>query len=144
MKQKQSRLATHYPMDFGLIGIVSSVKEYTLAWHLNQLDEFQLEKGDDVKIEFEDNHQIRVSALLEETEFRSVHLLKNKLVSSSMPSAQYLLQELQQFDFFLKLSSETDENWAKDLLLRLKNIPVIDYCLLIDVNKVKMKDNLVF
>lgn len=131
-------------MDFELIGVVSSAKEYKLAWHMNQLNEFHLVKQEDIRIDFEDNHQIRVSSLAHESEFRSVYLMKNKLVSSTLPNVQFLLQELQQFDFLLKLSSETDENWAKELLLRLKDIPVIDYCLSIDVNKLKMKDNLVF
>lgn len=131
-------------MDFELIGIVSSAKEYKLAWHLNQLNEFHLVKEEDIKIDFSENRQIRVSVLMEETEYRKVHLLRNRLVSSSISANQFLLQELQQFDFLLKLSSQTDENWANELLLKLKNIPVIDYCLSIDVNKIKMKDNLLF
>lgn len=144
MSRKKSRLTTEYPQDFELIGIVSSAKEYKLAWHLNQLNEFHLVKDEDVRIDFADNRQVRVSVLLEETDFKKVYLLKNKLVSSSLTNNQHLLQELSRFDYFLKLSSQTDENWAKALLLRLKEIPVIDYSLAIDVNKIKMKDNLLF
>ena len=141
---KKSRLTTQYPTDFELIGIVSSAKEYQLAWHLNQLNEFHLVKDEDVKIDFAENRQIRVSVLMEETEFRKVYLLKNKLVATNIQTNQFLVQELQQFDFLLKLSSQTDENWANELPLKVKTIPVIDYCLTIDVSKIKMKDNLVF
>ena len=55
---KKNRLASDYPFDFELIGIVSSVKEYKLAWHLNQLPEFHLIKAEDVKIEFSDKLKV--------------------------------------------------------------------------------------
>lgn len=141
---KKNRLASIYPFDFELIGIVSSSKEYKLAWHLNQLSIFHLVKENDIKIEFADSLQIRISNLIEETDFRKVHLLKNKLVSSTATFNQYLLPELQQFDYLLKINSQTDENWADGLLLRLKDIPVIDYTLKVDINKIKLKDNLLF
>lgn len=139
---KKNRLATEYPIDFELIGIVSSSKEYKLAWHLNQLNVFHLIKADDIKIEFADNRHIRISNLAEETDYSQVYLLKNKLVSPN--SNQYLLPELQQFDYLIKLSSQAMENWADRLLLELKEIPVIDYALKIDIGKIKMKDNLLF
>lgn len=139
---KKNRLATEYPIDFELIGIVSSSKEYKLAWHLNQLGFFHLIKAEDIKIEFADNRLVRISNLAEETDFTRVYLLKNKLVA---PNAnQYLLPELQQFDYLIKLSNQAIENWADSLLLELKTIPVIDYALKIDIGKIKMKDNLLF
>ncbi|MEQ8473728.1 MAG: IPExxxVDY family protein [Marinoscillum sp.] len=141
---KKNRLASDYPFDFELIGIVSSAKEYKLAWHLNQLNEFHLIKEEDVRIEFSDNKQIRVSILQDENEFNKVHLIKNKLVSSNSSINQYLIPELQQFDYFIKMSSQTEENWANELLLKLKDIPAIDYSLLIDISRIKMKDNLLF
>ena len=47
---KKSRLAAVYEFDFELIGIVSMVKEYKLAWNLNQLNLFHLVKAEDIKI----------------------------------------------------------------------------------------------
>ncbi|MEQ9302333.1 MAG: IPExxxVDY family protein [Marinoscillum sp.] len=141
---KKNRLPSEYPFDFELIGIVSSAREYKLAWHLNQLHEFHLVKVDDIKIEFSDNKQIRVSILEDVNEFNKVHLIKNKLVSSNSSINQYLVPELQQFDYLIKMSSQTQENWANELLLRLKNIPAIDYSLQIDISRIKMKDNLLF
>lgn len=141
---KKNRLASDYPFDFELIGIVSSVKEYKLAWHLNQLPEFHLIKAEDVKIEFSDNKLIRVSNLKDENEFRQVFLLKNKLVTSNSSINQYLLPELQQFDYLFKLSSQTHENWAIEVNNMLKSIEIIDYSLVVDIEKIKMKDNLLF
>ena len=142
--KKKNRLASEYPLDFELIGIVSSVKEYKLAWHINQLPEFHLVKDDDIKIEFSDNKLIRVSNLKDENEFRKVFLLKNKLVTSNSSINQYLLSELQQFDYLLKLTSQTKDFWAKEVNNQLKSIDQIDYSLVVDVEKIKMKDNLLF
>lgn len=139
---KKNLLATEYPIDFDLIGIVSSAKEYKLAWHLNQLNFFHLVKEDDIKIEFADNKLIRISNLAEETDFSKVYLLRNKLVAAN--SNQFLLPELQQFDYLIKLSNQAMENWTDSLLLKLKEIPVIDFALKIDIAKIKMKDNLLF
>ena len=141
---KKNRLASDYPFDFELIGIVSSVKEYKLAWHLNQLPEFHLIKAEDVKIEFSDNKLIRVSNLKDENEFRQAFLLKNKLVTSNSSINQYLLPELQKFDYLFKLSSQTHDNWAKEVNNMLKSIEIIDYSLVVDIEKIKMKDNLLF
>ena len=141
---KKNRLATVYPFDFELIGIVSSSKEYKLAWHLNQLNVFHLIKEEDIKIEFSDNRQIRVSNLMEETDHSKVHLLKNKLVSANSSINQFLVQELQQFDYLLKLVNHTEENWADSLMIRLKDISVIDYALKLDIDKIRMRDNLLF
>lgn len=141
---KKNRLTSVYPYDFELIGIVSSAKEYRLAWHLNQLKAFHLIKSDDIKIEFADNKLIRVSVLQEETDIKKVYLLKNKLVTTNSSINQYLISELQRFDYLLKLSNQTEENWANELLLGFKNVPVIDYSLRIDISKIKMKDNLLF
>ncbi|HCX21834.1 MAG: hypothetical protein CMB80_22000 [Flammeovirgaceae bacterium] len=142
--KKKNRLTSDYPFDFELIGIVSSVKEYKLAWHLNQLPEFHLVKSDDIKIEFSDNKLIRVSNLKDENEFRTAYLLKNKLVTSNSSVNQYLLNELQQFDYLFKLNSQTEENWATQINNKLKSIDIIDYSLVVDIEKIKMKDNLLF
>ncbi len=144
MKKKLEEISTYYPMDFDLFGIISPAKEYKLAWHLNQLQDFHLVKIDDIKIDFAKNKQIRVSSLAEVGKYRYIYLLKNKLIASNITSTQYLLPDLQQFDYLLKLSSETEENWAKELFLRLKDVAVIDYCVQLEVAKLKMKDNLVF
>ncbi|RED96645.1 hypothetical protein C7460_114103 [Marinoscillum furvescens DSM 4134] len=141
---KKSRLTSDYPIDFELIGIVSSAREYKLAWHINQLEDIHLVKSEDLKIDFADNRQIRASSMTDEGDYYKVCLIKNRLVSSNVVGNQHLVSELQQFDYLLKITNQTKENWAKTLVLDLKQLPVIDYCVQIDVERVKMKDNLLF
>ena len=106
---KKNRLTAAYDFDFDLIGIVSTVKEYKLAWNLNQLNLFHLVKAEDIKIEFTDHRQILISNLIHEDDYSMVHLLKNKLISSNNGVNQYLIQELSRFDFLLKVRNLTED-----------------------------------
>lgn len=141
---KKSKLASEYAIDFELIGVVSPLKEYKLAWHLNQLGVFHLVKGEDIKIEFSGNRQVRISNLVEETEYTSVHLLRNKLLSSGTHPNQYLINELQQFDFLIKIKNQMIEGWADDIVSKIKESNQVDYVMKIEVESLKNFENLLF
>lgn len=143
-EMKKTKLFAGYVIDFELIGLVAPVKEYRLAWHLNQLGQFDLAKAEDIKLEFADNRSLSVSRLSCVTDFHEVHLLRNKLMQTNVLANQYLVNELQQFDYLLKLRHQVQENWSDELLLGIKQLPVVEYALKIDLDKVKMKDNLMF
>ncbi|MFY0607726.1 MAG: IPExxxVDY family protein [Cyclobacteriaceae bacterium] len=141
---KKNKLDAEYPIDFELIGIVSQAREYKLGWHLNQLPNIHLVKGEDIKIDFADNHIIRASNLEMVDEYQSVCLLQNKLVSSTSALNKYLISELQQFDYLMKLSNQIHSDWAQYLIQWVRTLPVVEYSLIIDVAKVKSKENLFF
>jgi hypothetical protein len=141
---KQKKWEGGYPIDFELIGIVSTMKEYKLGWHLNQMEIFHLVKTDDIRIEFAEQKIIRISNLADETEYRVVHLLRNKLVGSGSTSFKYLLPELQQFDYLIKLRNTIEENWSVKVMDVLRQCAAIDYAMVIDLEKVKAKENLIF
>ena len=141
---KKNRLSAVYEFDFALIGIVSTVKEYKLAWYLNQHNLFRLVKAEDIKIEFTDNKFIRVSNLIHEDDYSLVHLLRNKLVSSNNGPVNFLVPELSQFDYLLKLRNTVDENWSDLVFQKIKDIDIADYITRIEVEKIKQKENLLF
>ena len=141
---KKNRLAAVYQFDFTLFGIVSTVKEYKLAWSLNQFKLFHLIKAEDIKIEFTDNKSIRVSNLIYEDDYSYVHLLKNRLVASAAAPAQYLIPELSRFDFLLKVNNQTDDRWVAQVYDILRDVNTADYVTKIEVEKIKQKENLLF
>lgn len=143
-EMKKTKLSVAYVIDFELIGLVAPVKEYRLAWHLNQLGHFDLVKTDDIKMEFADKRSLSISRLSCATDFYEVHLLRNKLMQTNVLANQYVVNELQQFDYLLKLRHQIQENWSDELLLGIKQLPIVEYALKIDLDKVKMKDNLLF
>ena len=140
---KRKKLVTSITFDFDLLGIVSRVPEYKLAWHLNQTGFFDLEKRGDVVIKFKDKTSLVISNFVCESDFHSYTLLRNKLVKGNTKS-QLLLPELHQFDFLLKLSSQVVDFAIDPLISAIKDIPAIDYLVKLDVDKIKQKENLLY
>lgn len=141
---KKNRLAAVYDFDFELIGIVSTAKEYKLAWNLNQLNLFHLVKADDIKIEFTDHKQILISNLIYEDDYSMVHLLKNKLISTNSGENQYLIHELSRFDFLLKVRNLTEDRWAEKIYEQIRDLRIADYVTRIELDRIKQKENLLF
>ncbi|MEQ8239722.1 MAG: IPExxxVDY family protein [Cyclobacteriaceae bacterium] len=143
MKAKHTKLKSDYHFDFDLLGLVAPMREYKVGWLLNTMDEFDLSKEDDIKIELANDFILRISNLREETDFRKVYLLKNRL-DTGFSFNQYLLPELKEFDFLLKVKHEVRDNWVDDLLLKMKDIELLRFVTKIELEKIKNKENLLF
>ena len=141
---KKNKLVSSISYDFELIGIVTGVKEYRLAWCINQINDLHFVKQDDIGIEFKDLSRIAISNFTSTSNTSNFSLLKNKLVKTNSQKNQYLLTELQQFDFFLKLESQIDDFDVNQLITSLRNIPIINYLVLLDLEKIKQKENLLY
>jgi len=85
-----------------------------------------------------------ISNFVCESEMHHHTLLRNRLVAGNVKTGQLLLPELQQFDFFLKLMTDVDEFDLDPLISSLKQIPVIDYLVKLDIEKIKQKENLLY
>jgi hypothetical protein len=140
----KNRLTSGDYFDFDLLGIVSTVKEYKLVWHINQASGFELIKKNDLSIEFSSNQRIHVSNFEHRTDFLHVQLLKNRLVARSSTTYQYLIDELKQFDYLLKYKDETEQTTIKDVLSLLKNSEVVEYVAILSPELIKSRDNLIF
>ena len=140
----KNRLLLEDYFDFHLIGLVSTVKEYKLSWHVNRLLNLELEKKDDLQIEFSKNARILISNFAYKTEHTEVVLLKNRLVGRSNSAYQYLLDELRQFDYLLKFKDESNQTNLSNLLSLIKSMGVIDYAANLEPTLIKSRDNLIF
>lgn len=141
---KKNKLESGYEVDFELIGLVCNKKEYKLAWHLNQSLNINLIKQEDIKIEFSNSTSILISNYKYETEFVTIELLQNKLISSGGMKNQLLLPELKQFDYLIKIKDATDELTPENVNVIIKEIPVIEYSLRLNFDSLKSKENLLY
>ena len=91
-----------------------------------------------------DNSKILISNFVFESEFVRVLLLRNKLLSGNPQMNNYLIPELQQFDYLVQLKSEIDDPSASKLLEIAKSIPLVHYAVPLDIDKIKHKENLLF
>ena len=137
---KKNKLVVHQDYSFILLGIVSSIKEYSLAWHLNQSGVFHFVKAADLHIDLNNDSEMIISNYICKSEHHTYTLLRNRLIISSFESP-LLLPELSQFDYFLKLESKIDHFDLDVLVDNLRVIDKIDYLARLDINKIKNREN---
>ena len=97
----KNRLVIDPDYDFELYGIISSSKEYKLAWALNKRLGIHLIKQEDVHLNFLKEGSVTVSTYLFESGNSEYKLIRNKLFNQIDNKTAYLLPELQKFDFLL-------------------------------------------
>lgn len=141
---KKNKLIVDYGYDFELLGIISPVKDYKIAWAINTALNIKFKKNNDLKIEFINDKQLIISNYTFETENSLLRLLKNKSQLISDSAFSFLLPELKNFDYFIKIEDEANTFNRPLLISRIKNLPIIQYVTTIDADKLKSKENLIF
>jgi hypothetical protein len=141
---KKNKLIVNYGYDFELLGIISPVKDYKIAWAINIALHIKLKKNNDLKIEFINDKTLIISNYTFETENSLLRLIKNKCQEVSDASSSYLLPELKNFDYFLKIEDEANTFDQSQIIKRIKSLPLIQYITPIDTTKLKSKENLIF
>lgn len=140
----RSKIRPDFDFDFLLYGIVSTIPEYKIAWQINQKMNIRLEKREDIKLEFTDHKLLSISNFRFETENTTFELLKNKSNLSIRSKNDFVLPELRQIDFFLKINGSQVENDSEELLEALRKVHGVLNLIKIKVPKLKSKDNLIY
>lgn len=141
---KKRKLEVEFDYNFVLLGIISALKEYKLAWLLNHNLEFQLDKSKDIEIDFLKSQNLIISNYLFETEHSSFRLLKNKSADQFERNQAFLIPELKRFDYLALVQGFEDTLSTEDLKRKLSSIPNVQYVQHFDVEELKSKENLVF
>ncbi len=141
---KKNRLITSFDFDFSLLAIVSQLKEYKLAWIINQELGIKLVKQHDEIFHFLGNEKLCISNYLYQTEHSSIRLIINRSREEFCASMQLLIPELKQFDFLMLIEGFEDTLVVQEVRDSLKNINGIQMINQISVDQLKSRDNLIF
>ncbi len=141
---KKNKLVVDYEFNFKLLGLISTAKDYKLAWSINIALAIKLVKNQDLKIEFVNDKHLIISNYIFETENSSLRLLKNKTLEVVDPAFSYLLPELKDFDYFIIIEDSADSFSATEVINKIKKISWIQYIAKLDTVKLKSKENLIF
>ena len=141
---KKRKLEAEFDYDFSLLGIISALKEYKLAWLLNNQLDVQLIKAKDIEIDFLNNQNLIISNYIFETDHNNLRLLKNKSMDQFGDHSVYLLPELKRFDYFILKQGFEDTFTNQELKEKLSTILKIQYVQLFSVENLKSKENLIF
>jgi hypothetical protein len=128
-------------LDFVLIAVTTSLKDYRVCYLINKALSFNLIKINDLKVDI--NHGIEPVLFsiyhynweATETDF---YFIANK------GSDGYLIPEMRKADYFLLIKNYIDENDLDNLVSALNKVPEIVAAVKIDPKKIKSRENLLF
>ena len=138
---KKAKLQIEPTFDFELLGIVSPIREYRMAWLVNQELELNLVKVDDLELEFLNSEKLEIAQYFLSLPHGFIQLLKNKALNSAQQLA-YLVPELKTLDYFLLVQDETEQLDLSNFMEKLSRNPLVQSIVRIDISKLKSKENL--
>ncbi|MFQ3575435.1 MAG: IPExxxVDY family protein [Cytophagales bacterium] len=141
--KKKFELDIEYDDEFLLFGLVTGIKSYTLAWHLNKLLEIKLKKLDDIQYIMKDGGDFYISSYCFSTEHLTFRLLKNKGYGLKEKLIPFLVPEMNKYDFFLHIHGEIDLVDKSKVLSKLRNSDFLTFSSLVETDKMKSKNNFV-
>mgnify|MGYP006293116765 FL=1 len=122
MAKKVHKLKNVVPEAFKVICIASHQNDYRLSWAINDKLNLKLKRTQDHHIEIPqsgvDQSFSHYSSESEEF-FATYHLISNKSEQG------YLLKNMQNIDYFLKISGELENISIPELVVKLKEIPIV-------------------
>ncbi|WP_026957137.1 IPExxxVDY family protein [Algoriphagus vanfongensis] len=138
---KKVKLQIEHTYDFDVLGLVSPVKDYKMAWLINRQLDLDLIKVDDLEIEFLSDPHLKISQYFLSLPHGYVQLLKNKALDTHH-QVSYLIPELKYMDYFLLVQDQTFQISIHTFASELAKNPFVQNVMKLDVSKLKSKENL--
>ena len=139
---KKKRLEIEYSYDIELIGIISPLKGYKIAWEINNWLDVKLVRELDLHVAFKKNVEATFSYYSYHSEASVVKLFRNKPIESDQ-NRNVLVPEFPHYDFIL-LTQSDDPDKSNRLQEVLRNIPSVELVAFIPLSALKSKDYFIF
>lgn len=140
---KTLRLDVEYDYDFAVFGVVSSSKEYKLAWALNKYLNLRLVKQADLCLDFIQKGRLVISNYLHLTDASTFRLFRNKSADLCNLKKPFLVPDIKEYDYVVQVSGLLCDS-SQELLQELKEVPVVQYVQFFEPSNLKFKENLIF
>ncbi len=126
---KKHRLIIHDLLeDIALVGITSTLRDYKLAWLINQITGLKLAQAATLSEEiFGQDSPKGVVCFSSKTAHCTIGLVKNKLLSREGDPVSYLEPYLRQFDFFFFTQDFTQAFHHEEFCDSLRTLKQITY-----------------
>jgi len=128
-------------LDFVLIAVTTSLKDYRICYLINKFLNFNFVKISDLQLDIHPNsEQVLFSRYHNywETTETDFYFIANK------GSDGYLIPEMKKADYFLLIRNYIDENDLESIISALNKIPEVVAAVKIDPKKIKSRENLLF
>ncbi|HLP52072.1 MAG TPA: IPExxxVDY family protein [Chitinophagales bacterium] len=137
----ERKIKNELSTDYILVGIASSLKEYKLCYHLNQLLACDFKKLKDLIFEPTDRTrkiQFSVFTGCDEGDRNQFIVFSNKNLD------EVLLPEISNFDYILQIHGKFEEEEMKNLMEGIRAFPEVVMTAEIPLKKIKSKERLVY
>ncbi len=128
-------------LDFVLIAVTTSLKDYRICYLINKFLNFNFIKSPDLSVDIQQGAKPVLFSLFHynwETTETDFYFIANKGVDG------YLIPEMRKADYFLMIKNYIDENDLDNIISALNKIPEIVAAVKIDPKKIKSRENLLF
>ncbi len=128
-------------LDFVLIAVTTSLKDYRVCYLINKALNFNFAKIQDLEVDINNDLVPILFSIYNyswETTETDFYFIANK------GSDGYLVPEMRKADYFLLIKNYIDENDLDSLISAINKIPEIVTAVKIDPKKVKSRENLLF
>ena len=139
---KTFTLDVEYECDFALFGLVSSTRDYTLAWTLNRALRLRLIKQPELLLNLVSRGRLVFTHYLYATETLTLRLLRNRSVAPSALKKPFLAPDIKEYDYLLAVSNGSGSLADDALLEQLAALEAVQYVCQFDPNTLKYKENL--
>ena len=138
MKKKKHKLTFQLDFNFFLLGISSSENDYHLSWKINKALEINLKRSSDHTIKKKEIEQVfLVYTLYDDDAYLQYSLISNKSENG------FLIEELRNIDYFLKIHDDLSENQKQHLTSSIMNINGVTGVFKLNINTLKSKNKLI-
>lgn len=129
-------------LDFELIALTTSLKDYRACYLINKHLNFNFVKGNDLEVDIYQNstEPVYFSLYHDECESTETHFY----FVANRGTDGLLIPELRQTNYFLMIKNYIDENELDIILAGLNALPEITLAIKIEPKKIKSIENLLF
>ncbi|WP_299818854.1 IPExxxVDY family protein [uncultured Pontibacter sp.] len=141
---KTLSLNIEYDYDFDIYGIVSPVKDYKLAWVLNNLFDLQLSRQKDLCYDLFGKDRLIISNYQYITDHTIIRLFRNKALVATTLKKPFLLPDIKEYDYVIQIAGAMQQLYPQEFINKILKTPLVQYVKKFDPLTLKFKENLLF
>lgn len=142
---KTLHLDIEYDFSFAIYGVVSSCRDYKMAWSLNRLLGLKLTRQKELCYETPDRQKMLISNYEHLEEHSVVRLFRNKALGTAVVKKPFLLPDIKDYDYILQITGALQQYLhPQELMGRLQKLALVQYTKQFDPLTLKNKEHLLF
>ncbi len=130
--------------DFDLFGLVSSTRDYSLAWAIGRALRLRFVRQPELKLHLLTGSRLVFSHYQYTNETQIFRLFRNRCLGASSLKKPFLAPDIKEYDYLLTVANGAGNLAGEALTHRLTTLPAVQYVCQFDPNTLKYKENLIF